>query len=329
MGFSLREFMKWDKFLLRDHARIERAMDVLRSELGKIESLRHSQQGLKRAVEFLLEYGANLHNRREEEFLFPLMEKRGFPRQGPLGVMFAEHKQEKEILQSMLRQSDVLREASSEQRKEFVQHGLQYLKIRAEHIWKETDILFVKARSLLTEEDNEKLIAEFTRIDEDTYGENHQEIYDKMLREVEEGDEAVRHSLLDNLSREQIDAILDTLPMEISFVDDKDSVAYFNRLDKEKIFDRTRSAVGRRVDKCHPEESHDKMYRVMNALKSGEMKSADFWIDHHGDKLLIRYLSVHNKNGKYLGILEVNQKVTHIQKLAGQSREGVYLGDLD
>ncbi len=48
---------------------------------------------------------------------------------------------------------------------------------------------------------------------------------------------------------------METLPFEVTFVDAADTVAYFNRLDREKLFPRTRSVIGRKVEKCHPEKS--------------------------------------------------------------------------
>ena len=128
----------------------------------------------------------------------------------------------------------------------------------------------------------------------------------------------MRKSLLHNLSLEQIDAILETLPVEVTFVDADDTVAYFNRLDKEKIFVRSRSVVGRKVFKCHPEKSVHAVQRIVTGLKNGSLDEATFWIDYAGDKVLIRYLPVRDEEGTYLGVLEVTQAIGAIQKLTGQ-----------
>ena len=108
--------------------------------------------------------------------------------------------------------------------------GLEYLAIRAEHIWKENDVLYPMGRRVLSEADGRNLVAAFRRIASEAYGEKADAKFAAMLREVE-GGSRVRKSLLHNLSMEQIDAIMETLPVEVTFVDEKDTVAYFNRLD--------------------------------------------------------------------------------------------------
>ena len=113
---------------------------------------------------------------------------------------------------------------------------------------------------------------------------------------------------------------METLPFELTFVDADDVVAYFNRLDKEKVFVRTRSVIGRKVEKCHPAKSVHIVEQIVKGFKDGTMDSADFWIDFKDDKILIRYFPVRNENGDYMGVLEITQEVGWIQKLEGQKR---------
>jgi DUF438 domain-containing protein len=140
-----------------------------------------------------------------------------------------------------------------------------------------------------------------------------------MLDEVERGGQATK-SLVHNLSMNQIYTIMETLPFEVTFVDANDTVAYFNRLDKEKVFVRTRSVIGRKVQKCHPESSVDQVQKIVSGFKNGTMDKAEFWINFKGDKILIRYFPVHDDNGKYMGVLEVTQEIGEIQKLTGEKR---------
>jgi DUF438 domain-containing protein len=117
-----------------------------------------------------------------------------------------------------------------------------------------------------------------------------------------------------------LDSILEAMPFEVTFVDANDTVLYFNRLDKEKIFARTRSVVGRRVEKCHPAGSVDRVLRIVRGFKDGTLEKAEFWIDIAGDKVLIRYFPVRDREGVYLGVLEVTQSIGDIQKLTGEKR---------
>lgn len=62
------------------------------------------------------------------------------------------------------------------------------------------------------------------------------------------------------------------------------------------------------------------MEQVVSELKAGKRDVAEFWIDLKGRKIYIRYFPVRNKQGEYLGILEVSQDITDIQKIKGEKR---------
>lgn len=97
-------------------------------------------------------------------------------------------------------------------------------------------------------------------------------------------------------------------------------MAYFNRLDKEKIFVRSRSVIGRKVVKCHPKNSIDKVVKIVEGFKSGDMDKAEFWINLGDKKVYIRYFPIRDEQGVYLGVLEVTQDIAEIQKLSGEKR---------
>ena len=163
------------------------------------------------------------------------------------------------------------------------------------------------------------LLAGFSKIDTETYGSTARTKFRQMLKEVEES-ARVRTCLIDNLSYEQLHGIMEAMPFEVTFVDAEDTVAYFNRLDREKLFPRTRSVIGRKVQKCHPEKSVDMVHAIVDGFKNKTRDKAEFWIDFRGDKILIRYFPVYGEDGAYLGVLEVTQAVGWIQSLQGQKR---------
>ncbi len=309
----------WDKLLVDDHEMIERAMDVLKKELMKMPDKPHDSFVIRRAVDFLLEFGDRIHNRKEETVLFPLMVKHGIPEDGPIRVMLMEHESERNLLAMMMTDISGLEKATVKEKEMFKQKGVEYLEIRANHIWKENDVLFNMGRQVFQEKENQYLMEEFDRISTSAYGESAHQKFTQMLEEVEKGSK-VRQSLIHNLSMEQIDAIMETMPVEITFVDADDTVAYFNRLDKDKIFVRTRSVIGRKVEMCHPGKSVDKVRLIVKGFKDGTRDKAEFWIDIMGDKIFIRYFPVRNEEGEYLGVLEVTQRIGEIQKIKGVKR---------
>ena len=123
--------------------------------------------------------------------------------------------------------------------------------------------------------------------------------------------------MIENLSKEQLAGILEALPVEISFVDENDSVRFWNK-HETRIFKRPVSVVGKSVQNCHPKHSVDKVNQLLSDFKSGKKDSAEFWIDLKGRKVYIRYFAVRDKTGKYLGTLEVTQDITDIKKIEGE-----------
>jgi len=125
--------------------------------------------------------------------------------------------------------------------------------------------------------------------------------------------------MIENVSKETLEAILDTLPVEFSFIDEDDAVRIFNK-DGDRIFPRPRSVIGRRVQDCHPPKSLHKVQQIIDEMKAGTRDVAEFWIDHRERKVSILYFAVRDRDGKYLGCLEASQDITDLQKISGEKR---------
>jgi len=125
--------------------------------------------------------------------------------------------------------------------------------------------------------------------------------------------------MIENLSREQLEGILEAIPVEISFVDDNDLVKFWNK-HETRIFKRPISVIGKSVQNCHPKQSVDKVNQILSDFKSGRKDSAEFWINLGERKVYIRYFAVRDKAGRYLGTLEATQDITGIKKIEGERR---------
>lgn len=121
------------------------------------------------------------------------------------------------------------------------------------------------------------------------------------------------------LSREEIDAILRTLPIDISFVDKHDRLRYYS-VGRERIFVRTRTTLGRPVAYCHPPRSVHIVEKIIKEFRAGRRDKAEFWINMGGRLIYITYYPVRNRRGKYLGTLEVVQDITDLKKIEGEKR---------
>ena len=125
--------------------------------------------------------------------------------------------------------------------------------------------------------------------------------------------------MIEKLESELIEFMMNSMPVEISFVDENDEVRYFNK-NGDRIFPRSRSVIGRKVHQCHPKKSVDKVVKIIDSFKNGKRDVANFWINLNGRLIYIRYFAVRDKNRKYLGTLEVSQDITDIRKIEGEKR---------
>ena len=125
--------------------------------------------------------------------------------------------------------------------------------------------------------------------------------------------------MIENLKSEIIEFMLNSIPVEISFVDENDEVGYFNK-NGDRIFPRPRSVIGKKVQQCHPNKSVDKVVEIIDSFKNGKRDVANFWINLKGRLIYIRYFAVRDNNRKYLGTLEVSQDITDIKSIEGEKR---------
>lgn len=121
------------------------------------------------------------------------------------------------------------------------------------------------------------------------------------------------------LRANELMAILNTLPVDITFVDGDDRVRYFSD-NGDRIFVRTKSILGRKVQNCHPPQSLDRVEEILRSFKEGRRRSAEFWINYKGRFVYIRYIPVRDVHGRYLGTVEVTQDITNIKGLEGERR---------
>lgn len=117
----------------------------------------------------------------------------------------------------------------------------------------------------------------------------------------------------------QLQAVLNAIPFDITFVDADDTVRYFSE-GRERIFARTRAIIGRKVEYCHPPKSVAIVQKILADFREGRETHAQFWIELGGRFLCIEYFALHDDDGKFLGTLEVSQDLTAKRALTGQQR---------
>jgi len=121
------------------------------------------------------------------------------------------------------------------------------------------------------------------------------------------------------LNPAQLQAMLNAIPFDVTFVDAADTVRYFSE-GRERIFARTRAIIGRKVQYCHPPKSVDIVQKILADFREGRETHAQFWIEMGGRFLCIEYFALHDDEGAFLGTLEVSQDLTGKRALTGQQR---------
>jgi len=121
------------------------------------------------------------------------------------------------------------------------------------------------------------------------------------------------------ISEKEIGFILDSLPVDITFVNRDDEVRYFNKLDT-RIFKRTTSIIGLKVQNCHPKKSLDRVQQILDEFRAKKRNLAEFWINLDNRLIHIRYFPIYDNEDEYIGCLEVSQDITDIQKIKGEKR---------
>jgi DUF438 domain-containing protein len=303
------------KLLMDDHSIIEKAFFIIERQLEKNKK---NWSAISTLLDVLWDYGETCHNMKEEKVYFPLLLERGMPPQGPVAVMLAEHQKERDYLNKL---KSLLPEAkqNKELEQEFSNIFGEYSALTKDHIWKENDILYPMGRKFVQPDDVPYLATEFKRIEQESLGVGAYTRY-KTLVDALEKETGERINLLASLPIDVISDMLDALPVELTFVDAEDRVRYFNKLDKDKIFSRTLSAVGRLVQQCHPPKSIHLVNQIIQEMKEGKRDQATFWIHFNGMYLFIAYYAVRDENGNYRGVVEMVQDVNPYRALEGEKR---------
>lgn len=259
------------------------------------------------------------HYQRKENLLFPFLEQHGI--MGPPKVMWGKHDETRALMKKAVAE---LAEADQPNAAEALKLVATCVKPLAdsisEMIFKEEEILLPMSLKTLSEEEWYQVYSQSLEIGFCLYDPTHEW--------APPGAEAVRETSSDvdriqlpsgSLSPDELNAMLNTIPFDLTFVDADDTVRYFTQ-GQERIFSRNRAILGRKVQLCHPPSSVHIVEKIVDDFRSGKESRAPFWIEMNGRFIHIEYFALRDKDGKYLGTLEVSQDLTEKRSLEGQQR---------
>lgn len=259
------------------------------------------------------------HYQRKEYLVFPYLEAKGIT--GPPQVMWGKHDEIRELIKGsleILQTGDISREellASAELILIPATRGVDDMVI------KEEEILFPMCMDHLSEQ-------EWIHVYDQTLEIGYC-LYDPQVEWQPERDESMESSPLTGDGSIQLPSgsfqvkelikVLNTLPVDITFVDRNDKVKYFSQ-SEERIFTRSRAIINRDVRHCHPPSSVHIVEKILEDFKSGRQSYAPFWIQMKGQFIHIAYYALRDEQGAYMGTLEVSQNLTGYRALEGEQR---------
>ena len=313
-GHPVDTFRRENEALRESIAHMQQAMNRV-LELGDGAAPGPELLALRQSVNELLD--VDKHYQRKEHLLFTCLERHGIS--GPSKVMWGKDDDNRELLKNL---SGALREpnlAAAGSKLLVSTIGIATVSALQEMIYKEEQILFPICLERFSADEWAEIWASSPR-------------YGWCLVEPREGyrpqaapehfQPAVNKGVMlptGNLAFEQLTAIFSTLPVDLTFVDADDRVAFFSE-GPNRVFARSKAIIGRKVQNCHPPRSIDVVDRILNDFREGRQDVAEFWIQFTGRFVHIRYFAVRNGAGQYLGTLEVTQDVGHIRALEGERR---------
>jgi DUF438 domain-containing protein len=281
------------------------------------QAFEEHRQALGELIDQLSEI--NTHYTRKENQLFPMLEAHHFT--GPSQVMWSIHD---DIRGNMKQAREAFSENDPVQTATSLKEAIQAIR---DMIYKEEHILFPTSLDMLSDSEwvqmknGEADIGYAWVTPNEGWPEETIKAPEAVPAEPVEVLEEVTGALgLDTgrMTLEQINLMLTHLPVDLTFVDENDRVAYYS--EGERIFPRSPGIIGREVRNCHPPKSVHIVNKILDAFKSGSRDTAAFWIEMGGKFIYIRYFAVRDAKGYYRGTLEVSQDLTEIRKLEGQQR---------
>ncbi len=310
---------------VQENRELNKTTGQIRVLMQKLEAMPDDQDATApmRDIQQLLNnlMDVDKHYRRKEYLLFPYFEKNNLP--GPPTVMWGKHDEARQMLRQTIAGLQETEQMTAAEAKAYNLLAITpAIEAIDDMVYKEEKILFPTALNLLTEQDWYQI---YLQTDEYGYclyapqfewtpeGGVHQEI-----RKPAAAGGRVQMPT-GSFSLEELIAAFSTLPFDLTFVDKDDTVRYFTP-GKERVFDRSRAILGRKVQYCHPPKSVHIVNQIVKDFKTGKQDRARFWINLRGRLIYICYYAVRDAQGGYLGTLEVTQDLTEVRQLEGERR---------
>ena len=298
-------------YLKVDNDKAVAVLDSMKDDIKKLNKDFSTDllASIKKGFEALLPFMN--HYTLKENVLFPLLEQK-WEHSQCVKLMWSFHD---DIRNNIKRTIELLNPDNFDLKEFNVVSSKVYFNMKT-IIFREEKVLFPIILETIDEDDLHKMLVNSKEIG---YG----YINDKDIV-VEEASELWADNGIINLSTgrvttKEMEEIFNHLPVDMTFVDADNTVKFFSS-PKHRIFPRTKSIIGRKVQNCHPPESVHVVDQIVEAFRSGKKDEANFWIQMGPKFVMIRYFAVRDADGLFMGTLEVSQEISELRSLEGERR---------
>jgi DUF438 domain-containing protein len=258
------------------------------------------------------------HYQRKEHLLFPYLEKYGIT--GPSKVMWAKDDEARDLLKAALDTLQDVNGSTAGDTQALVELVLQPATEALEDmIYREEQILFPMSLDTLADAEWYAVQQESPGVGFCLYDPQEDWAPEEEMKAEESAEEERIRLPTGTMTPTELDLILNTLPVDLTFVDKNDTVRYFTK-GRERIFMRTRAILGRKVQFCHPPSSVHIVEQILQDFRAGRQSRAPFWINFKDKFIHIEYFALRDREDNYLGTLEVSQDLTEKRKLKDEQR---------
>lgn len=309
--------------MLNENAELKKVTAGIRGvikaiELTQDEELDKNILGLRALFNQL--FDVDKHYQRKEYLVFPYLEKKGIT--GPPKVMWGKHDEIRDLIKGAIELLKVENITAKELLASSELILLPAVKGIDEMVVKEEEILFPMALDNIHDGDWYHIAKQSIEIGyclHDPQTDWRPEgVTEESINDIQQSGGHIQLPS-GGFSVEELLAILNHLPVDMTFVDKNDKVKYFSQ-GKERVFQRNRAILNRDVRLCHPPASAHIVDKIIEDFKSGKQNRAPFWINMNGQMIHIEYFALRNDKGEYLGTLEVSHNVNVYRELKGEQR---------
>lgn len=174
------------RVLRQEHQSIRDALNFAEGVSIRIERGEQAlPEVLTKVTGFFRRFVDQCHHHKEEDVLFPALEKKGIHASGgPLGVMLMEHERARGLIQAMSEAADPSRADSEASAKTWARSAWDYSGLMQEHFGKEEEILFRMADNILSPEEHAAIAAGFEKVEREKIGSAERQELEAMMKDM-------------------------------------------------------------------------------------------------------------------------------------------------